>query len=57
MPMSDLNELTTPTAIENPVIPQPTPPVTPNAKGPWAPPHTPRALCNLVDYNRPGLLE
>ena len=34
MPMSDLNELTTPTAFENPVIPQPTPPVTPNAKGP-----------------------
>ena len=57
MPMSNLNELTTPTAIENPVIPQPTQPATPNARVPLAPPHTSRALCNLVDYNRPGLLE
>ena len=57
MPMSNLNELTTPTAIENPVIPQPTQPATANARVPLAPPHTSRALCNLVHYNRPGLLE
>ena len=57
MSMSNLNEVTTPTVIENPVIPQPTPPVAPDTQAPLAPPHTPRALHNLVDYNRPGLLE
>ena len=56
-PCQTLNELTTPTVIENPVIPRPTPPVTPNTQAPLATPHTPRALRNLVNYNRPRLLE
>ena len=60
MPMSNLNELTTIsrcTVMENPVIPRPTPPVAPDTQAPLASSHTPRALRNLVDYNRPRLLE